>query len=278
MRSRADRSWQELSHTLLANPQKALLRIAVLAAHPDDETIGASSLLARFPESAVIYLTDGAPRDNKLWPPDFHGTREEYALLRRAEAERALGIAGVFPRQIRRLGAVDQEAIFSAGDLAHSLAEVLATLQPDVLITHPYEGGHPDHDSAALIARRAAAKLDPEQKPSLVEMTSYHARNCQCVTGEFLNLNGERNEVCIDLSPADRERKRKMFSAYASQKLVLSSFRTDRERFRKAPDCDFSRPPHDGKLWFECMGWQMTGEQWRAHAAQCMARQEYACH
>ena len=278
MRSRADRSCQELSQTLLENPQKASLRIAVLAAHPDDETIGASSLLARFPSSAVIYLTDGAPHDSKLWSPEFRGTREEYASLRRAEAERALGIAGVSPHQIYWLGAVDQEAIFSAGDLARNLAETLATLQPDVLITHPYEGGHPDHDSAALISSIAADQLHAEQMPSLVEMTSYHARNCQCVTGEFLNLNADRNEVCIDLSAAESERKRNMFSVYASQKLVLSSFGTGPERFRRAPDYDFSRPPHEGKLWYECMGWQMTGEQWRVLAAKCMARREYACH
>jgi len=69
-----------------------------------------------------------------------------------------------------------------------------------------------------------------------------------------------------------------MFSAYASQKLVLGSFGTERERFRRARDYDFSRPPHEGKLWYECMGWPMTGRQWRALAAQCMARQEYACH
>ena len=277
MRSRADRSWQELSQTLLANTQKPPLRRAVLAAHPDDETIGASSLLARFPESAVIYLTDGAPRDSKLWSPEFRGTREEYALMRSAEAERALEVAGVSPRQIHWLGAVDQEAIFSAADLARSLAETLTRLDTDILITHPYEGGHPDHDSAALIARLAAAQLDAERAPSLAEMTSYHAQNCHCVNGEFLNSCTEE-EICIDLSPADREQKRTMFSAYASQKLVLSSFGTDRERFRRAPDYDYSRPPHEGRLWYECMGWSMTGRQWRALAAQCMAQQEYACH
>lgn len=276
MRSRADRSWQELSQTLLANTQKASLRLAVLAAHPDDESIGASSLLARFRESAVIYLTDGAPRDSKLWSPEFRGTREEYALMRRAEAERALDIAGVSPRQIHWLGAVDQEAVFSAADLARSLAEMLTRLDTDILIIHPYEGGHPDHDSSALIARLTAAQLHPEQTPSLVEMTSYHARNCQCVNGEFLNSGTE--EICMDLSPAERERKGSMFSAYASQKLVLGSFGAERERFRRAPEYDFSRPPHEGKLWYECMGWSMTGRQWRAWAAQCMARQEYACH
>lgn len=278
MRSRADRSWQELSQALLANSENGVLRIAVLAAHPDDETIGASSLLARFPSAPVIYLTDGAPRDSKLWPPEFRGTRDEYASLRRGEAERALHIGGVSPRQIHWLGAVDQEAILCAGDLARRLAEVLAKLEPDILITHPYEGGHPDHDSAALIARLAAAQFDPERTPFLVEMTSYHARNCQCITGEFLDFGAEHEEVCIDLSPGERDRKRTMFAAYPSQQLVLGSFRTDRERFRRAPEYDFSRPPHDGKLWYECMGWPMTGEHWRALAAQCVARREYACH
>lgn len=275
MRSRADRSWQELSQTLLANPENASLRIAVLAAHPDDETIGASSLLARFP-AAVIYLTDGAPRDSKLWSPEFRGTRDEYASVRRSEAERALAIAGVRSDQVHWLGAVDQAAIFSAGDLARSLAEVLAKFEPDVLITHPYEGGHPDHDAAALVARLSTAHLDLKQIPLLAEMTSYHARSCQCITGEFLNGDALR-DVCIEFSPAERERKRMMFAAYASQKLVLSSFGTDPERLREAPQYNFSRPPHDGKLWYECMGWQMTGEQWRAIASQSMERQEYAC-
>ena len=277
MRSRADRSWKEVSESLLANPATASPRIAVLAAHPDDESIGASSLLARFPSTAVIYLTDGAPRDSQLWSSEFRGTRDEYAGLRRAEAEHALGIAGLLPSQIHWLGAVDQESIFRAKEQAHRLAEVLAKPKPDVLITHPYEGGHPDHDSAAFIARLATASMEPEQRPLLVEMTSSHVRNSPCVNGVFLNPQLEQ-ELCIDLSPTERERKLSMFAAYVSQKLVLSSFGVDCERFRNAPHYDFSLAPHDGKLWYECMGWQMTGEQWRALAAQCIARREYACH
>lgn len=276
MRSRADRSWQEFSQSLLANATSASLRIAVLAAHPDDETIGASALLARFPAS-VIYLTDGAPRDSRLWPPDFHGSREEYALLRRAEAERALLHVGVPPERIHGLEATDQEAIFIAGALVRNLTELLAAIDADLLITHPYEGGHPDHDSAALVAHLALTHLNLDQAPLLFEMTSYHARDCRCVTGEFLNPNAQQ-EFCVDLSPAENERKRQMFAAHASQRLVLSAFSTDRERFRRAPDYDFSQPPHQGKLWYECMGWQMTGEQWCALAAQSIARgQEYAC-
>ena len=283
MRSPVDRAkWEELCQGLLATPTDPYLRVAVLAAHPDDETIGASVLLARCTDAAFIYLTDGAPQNRKLWSPEFRGSREEYAFLRRTEAERALSLAGKRPQQTHWLGAIDQEAIFSATDLAARLAAILTKMHADVLITHPYEGGHPDHDAAALVARLALRQLIAEANPVLVEMTSYHARAGQCVTGEFLGPSIQSDvpseEVCIELSPTDRARKQQMFAAYASQRLVLNSFETNYERFRLAPEYDFSRPPHGGKLWYECMGWPITGERWRAIAIECIANfQETAC-
>src|SRR5260370_41514592 len=65
----ADReiSWDDLSRRLTAAPPDASLRLMVLVAHPDEVTIGASVLLARFPDSIVIYATDGAPRDPRSW-------------------------------------------------------------------------------------------------------------------------------------------------------------------------------------------------------------------
>src|SRR5579864_789254 len=63
---------------LVADPASVSLRMAVLAAHPDDETIGASALLARFPTAFIVYLTDGAPRDKHLWQATMQGSREDY--------------------------------------------------------------------------------------------------------------------------------------------------------------------------------------------------------
>ena len=278
MRSRDNQSWKTLSSGLRENRHDAGCRIAVLAAHPDDETIGASALLAACGNPLVIYLTDGAPHSRSLWSPDFHGSREAYSSLRRAEAKQALSLAGLSGGQIDWLGAVDQEAIFNADDLSCRLAELLNRLDVDVLVTHPYEGGHPDHDTAALVAYLAIHQLCRESAPLQLEMTSYHARNGQCIPGKFLNEDTAQ-ELQLHLSETERKRKASMFAAYASQRRVLDGFNINSECLRVAPTYDFSRAPHNGKLWYECMAWPINGEQWRAIALEKItAVQELSCH
>src|SRR5581483_7709934 len=70
-------------------------RTIILAAHPDDETIGASALLGRVPGVTVVYLTDGAPRDARFRSPHVSGSRELYACVRAEEAASALSYVGV---------------------------------------------------------------------------------------------------------------------------------------------------------------------------------------
>src|SRR6266404_5303516 len=265
MKSQADypTTRSDLAQRLLVIPADTNLRLLVLAAHPDDETIGASALLAKFPCSAVAFLTDGAPRDPRIWTGGPYTSREDYAKTRRKEAAHALDYVGLSDERVFWLGGADQEVTFEMPSLAAKLADLLRQRTPQVLVTHPYEGGHPDHDSASLIAWLAVSQ-PAESHPQILEMTSYHANDGQCVTGEFLNPTPE---LVIEFSEIDQKRKRKMLDGYASQRLLLESFGTDRERYRKAPEYDFSQSPHEGKLWYECMGWPMTGERWRELAA-----------
>jgi N-acetylglucosamine malate deacetylase 2 len=268
-------NWNRLLLRLQATPSDPSLRILLLAAHPDDETIGASVLLSRFPQSSVAFLTDGAPRDTRLWSAGVNGSREAYAETRRQEAFHALGYAGLSRRSVFWLGAVDQEAAFEIGILAERFANLITEMRPEIVITHAYEGGHPDHDSAAIVATIAISSLG--NSPLLLEMTSYHARDGRCVTGEFLD-SGSLPEIRFELSHPDRERKSRMIDAYPSQRLVLENFPIDCERLRLAPDYDFSKPPHSGKLWYECMGWPMTGVRWRELATAAQAGlQEHSC-
>jgi LmbE family N-acetylglucosaminyl deacetylase len=254
----------------------------VLAAHPDDETIGASGIIGRAAECRVVYLTDGAPRDRRLWPGLPIARRADYARIRRKEMRAALALAGVPALNLMSLGGIDQETVHQLPRLSAHFVAVLRQWKPEVVITHPYEGGHPDHDTAALVARTAIDWLQEEagELPQLLEMTSYHHRTGACIKGEFLPCSraggsaAAGQETMIELRPDERDRKRRMFDCYASQTEVLRYFALGPERLRRAPKYDFSQPPHPGKLWYEVLGWPITGARWREVAAAALSQQK----
>lgn len=95
-------------------------------------------------------------------------------------------------------------------------------------------------------------------------MPLFHARNGAFVPSEFAD---DRDEDVLDLDDAQRALKRRMFDCFATQRDVLAQFPIARERFRAAPRYDFSRPPHEGTLWYEIQGWPMSGAEWRRFAA-----------
>ena len=87
--SESTRTVQEVLAPLV--PGEALSGSAVLvAAHPDDEMLGASWLLSRLPDCHIVHVTDGAPRDPALRAPQTPGSREAYARLREKESFAAL--------------------------------------------------------------------------------------------------------------------------------------------------------------------------------------------
>jgi len=239
----------------------------VVAAHPDDEAIGAGASMARLARACwVIHVTDGAPADRRFFPAAAAKlTRAAYARARRDEAVRALAVAGVDASRLLWLGLRDQEAVHDMAAAAERLVVVLAERRPELVLTHAYEGGHPDHDAAAFIVHAAAALLRVRRAtvPTLVEMTSYHDQGGSTVRGEFLAAAGAR-EVVIELGDEQRRRKRAMLAAYASQREVLEPFKLETERFRVAPRYDFGAPAHEGRLHYERFGLGLGGAMWRA--------------
>ena len=259
-------------------------RILLLAAHPDDETIGASAILGRIPGASVVYLTDGAPSDPQFRSPHVSGSRELYACVRAEEAASALSFVDVPPERLLFLSGVDQEAIFRAAELIDEFVPIIQEFKPSVIITHPYEGGHPDHDAAALVARISAQIVRQNSNaPDILEMTSYHSAEGLRVAGQFLSspplLGGEIEPgVRLSLSAEERTRKARMLGCYVSQWHVISDFPLEPEQLRPAPFYDFTRRPHEGQLWYESLHWPLSGDRWRELAGQVLAQfGEFAC-
>ena len=241
--------------------------VLIVAAHPDDETIGLGGQLGDLPDPYIVHVTDGAPQSTS--------NREDYAATRRHELEAAMDLVGVHKHRCLELGAIDQQSSFSLTRLTRLLLEQVAEIRPETIVTHPYEGGHPDHDACAFIVQAAVKLLESRGPlaPLRVEFTSYH-NGCpfsnfdKMKVGEF--LPGPPESV-ISLSPPAQERKRRMFNCFESQQHVLERFPIDVERFRLAPCYEFSQPPHAGKLFYEDKNWGVTGEEWRQLAVAALA-------
>ncbi len=236
-------------------------RVVVVAAHPDDEVIGLGGHLHLLRDAWIVHTTDGAPRGVE--------DREEYARTRSREVKRAVALAGVTPDRLRTLGTVDQESVRALATMRQQLCDLLSELRPDAIVTHPYEGGHPDHDAAALTV--AAAVEQMKEKPRVVEFASYHNGNPSGVAsmkvGEF--LPGPCEAETVILSPESRAMKQRMFECFRSQSEMLANFPVAIERFRDAPAYAFDRAPHEGQLFYEAQGWGV-GAEWRRLAVEAL--------
>ncbi|WP_437722228.1 PIG-L deacetylase family protein [Sorangium sp. So ce861] len=267
-RTPPDLAWPPFSWLSSGRPPRCL----VVVAHPDDETIGLGARIGRLQPLEVVHVTDGAPRDSRFMPAELADIgRERYIALRRGEVTRALALGNVPASRLRCLGAVDQEAIEEAPSLARKLLELFARTRPEVVITHPYEGGHPDHDAAALAVHSAAvlALWNGVTSPLIFEAASYHAARGHLVTGEFI-AQPSVPEIALRLSGEEVSKKRAMLACFSSQKETLAPFGAEVERFRPAPAYDFRMPPHDGALQYERLGFPIDGARWRRLASKTL--------
>lgn len=248
-------------------------RTLFVLAHPDDESVGASSRLTRVELAGLIYVTDGAPRDGRDAHAAGFSTIDEYAQARRAETLRALAHAGISSERAEFLNYPDQQAAFNLLSLTEALHRWILSTGPDVVLTHPYEGGHPDHDAVAFAVHAATATLTREghTAPAIIEFTSYHARGDGWRFGEFLPANGATERV-VFLNADSRTLKQRLLACHQSQAHLLQSVPTEQERFRFAPDYDFTRPPHDGPVLYEHHDWGLTVRDWCTLASDATAR------
>jgi LmbE family N-acetylglucosaminyl deacetylase len=243
----------------------------VIVAHPDDEAIGAGGLLNGLPDAVVAHVTDGAPRDiHYAQSRGFH-TREEYARARRREVVNALAHVGITPDRCRDMGYVDGEASMHLLELVFDVADLMDEIRPDIVLTHPYEGGHSDHDATAFAVHLACGILrrDNVPTPVVLELTSYHNYSGTRRVFSFLPFIGTE-ERTIELTEAEKEQKKRMYQEFASQRHVLERFPIRLERFRPAPRYLFTEAPHEGQLDYERFCTMITGAQWRQNAGKAL--------
>ena len=244
-------------------------RCLLVAPHQDDETIGAGVWMHRKGEGLnILHLTDGSPAD--MADATAHGftSREAYAEARRKELRAALSDLNLSDDQYREFGFVDKTLYLHLPELITRIRATLEEIRPSLVLSPAYEGGHPDHDSAAFaiaVARRQAGWDFAHREYRL-----YHAgSNGQIDAGRFLPAITSHVDI-LRFSSRERELKRRMVQCFVTQADVLRSFELNDEQFRDAPSYDFLRPPHEGPLLYELWEWGVSGAEWRRKASEAL--------
>jgi LmbE family N-acetylglucosaminyl deacetylase len=131
--------------------------IVVVAAHPDDETLGfgaASAMLAGLGVRVqVVSASDGGASH----PEHSLLQRHRLERIRRAELQRAVGLLGL-PAPIS-FGLPDGELSNHQDRLTDLLTEILATRPPGTWCAANWRGdGHPDHEAVGHAAAAATGR------------------------------------------------------------------------------------------------------------------------
>lgn len=250
-------------------------------AHPDDETVALGARLSRYQSSVLVHLTDGAPRDIAQCLEHGFSSPEQYKACRSSELERALKLAGLEKIRHLFLNIPDQQASFNLARMTDEFYRLFILHTPEVVFTHPYEGGHPDHDACAFAVHRAVRRIcaDGGDPPAIIEAPFYHLGPLGMETGCFLPTHEMLDEIRWLLSRREQKCKQKLLACFSSQQGILSHFPLEFERYRVAPSYDFHEPPHDGPVFYDSFPWGMNSEHFceLARAADAAEREAMAC-
>lgn len=268
--SEAQQRLLEILRAPAGAPTPPLPRTMLVGAHPDDETVLAGARLQRLSQAIFVCVTDGAPRNG--YDAGRHGlTPEQYARARRIELESVLAKCGVPPGHILSLDCPDQQASLMLAPASRRLAAMFQQHATEVVLSHAYEGGHPDHDASAFIVHAAVALRGAQggSAPAIIEMAGYRRReNGERSCGFLPRPDGAPDGALLfDLTPGELRFKSELVAGFTTQRETLSGLPIGAEGYRPAPAYDFRQPPHAGKLHYENYPWGMSGERFRALAA-----------
>jgi LmbE family N-acetylglucosaminyl deacetylase len=240
--------------------------VVAVVAHPDDETIGMGSRLATMANLTLVYATDGSPPNMVRARSLGFESAETYSRARFDELVKALHLLGIKPSRQVAFGFSDGQAIFHLTSLIDEVEASIAGCA--AVVTHAYEGGHPDHDACALAVQVACRRIlaSSGTAPQRLEFAGYHSRGGTLAVNCFWP-DARCEERVVSLSWRERRLKAKAMREFRTQSFIMTEFPPRFESYREAPSYDFFAAPPPGEWFYDRHDWPMKGRKWLEQVA-----------
>lgn len=135
--------------------------LVIVAAHPDDETLGLGATIAQLAASGVPVQVVSVSDGGAAQPGATSSARIRLETIRRHELLRATRVLGA-PAPIS-LGLPDGQLAEHEGLVTNLLAQILEGMAPRPWCAATWRGdGHPDHEAAGRAAASACARVGAE--------------------------------------------------------------------------------------------------------------------
>ena len=134
------------------------LRLLCVLAHPDDESLGAGGILARYASEGVETSLLMATRGERGWQGDPQSNPGPQALARLREAELRAAAEALGLRHVQFLNERDGELDQAeTAEVVAAIAGHIRLRRPDVVVTFGPDGvtGHPDHIAISQLTTTA---------------------------------------------------------------------------------------------------------------------------
>ncbi len=189
-------------------------RVVVIAAHPDDETLGAGGLIAEAAHLGIPVAVLVVSAGERSHPDSPTVSVQELAAVRRVEAERAIAVLD--PKAVvRQLDVPDGGLTDAQGDITDELARLVGPSGLGTVLVAPWrEDRHPDHAAAALAADHVARTTGAV----LLEYPVWAWHWARPDDGTF----DRQTVLALSLSDRARSTKEAALAQYPSQLLPLS--------------------------------------------------------
>jgi LmbE family N-acetylglucosaminyl deacetylase len=176
------------------------LRLLCVFPHPDDETLGMGSTLAKYAAEGVNISLVTATRGERGWTgdPAAYPGPQVLGEIRTAELQAATNVLGI--REVAFLNYIDGDV--DQADPAEAIGRIVAhirRIRPQVVVTFGPDGayGHPDHialsqfTAAAIVCAADASYTDAQSQPPHRVAKLYYMVDTKSDAADFLAVVGD---------------------------------------------------------------------------------------